>query len=173
MNQLMTDPVDIATLRAAHSDHWTKATAIRALALDAVAAANSGHSGMPIGMADVATVLFRNHLKFDAAAPDWPDRDRFILSAGHGSMLLYALLYLTGYAAYHPGRNKEFPPVGIEDRGAPGEFSGPRNRNHHRSAGPGARAIPSASPLPKKSCARSSARRSWTTTPMSSRATAA
>jgi transketolase len=89
--------VDLKALAAANPDHWSKATAIRALALDAVAAANSGHSGMPIGMADVATVLFGNHLKFDPKAPRWPDRDRFILSAGHGSMLLYALLYLTGY----------------------------------------------------------------------------
>ena len=85
-----------SALRAAHPDHWLKAAAIRALAMDAVQAANSGHPGMPMGMADVATVLFEKHLKFDAAAPDWPDRDRFILSAGHGSMLLYALLYLTG-----------------------------------------------------------------------------
>jgi len=90
--------LDIATLRAEHADHWMKACAIRALTLDAVAAANSGHSGMPMGMADVATVLFERHLSFDASAPDWPNRDRFILSAGHGSMLLYALLHLTGYA---------------------------------------------------------------------------
>ncbi|GGO51995.1 transketolase [Roseovarius pacificus] len=89
--------MDIAALRSANPDHWNKATAIRALTLDAVAAANSGHSGMPMGMADVATVLFEKHLKFDAANPDWPDRDRFILSAGHGSMLLYSLLHLTGY----------------------------------------------------------------------------
>jgi len=74
------------------------AAAIRTLTLDAVAAANSGHSGMPMGMADVATVLYQNHLRFDPKAPHWPDRDRFILSAGHGSMLLYSLLYLTGYA---------------------------------------------------------------------------
>ncbi|MGY6536158.1 MAG: transketolase [Pararhodobacter sp.] len=89
--------MDIATLIAQHPDHWQRACAIRMLAMDAVAAANSGHSGMPMGMADVATVLFEKHLKFDAAVPDWPDRDRFILSAGHGSMLLYALLHLTGY----------------------------------------------------------------------------
>ncbi len=89
--------MDIAALRTANPDHWKKATAIRALTLDAVAAANSGHSGMPMGMADVATVLYEKHLKFDAANPDWPDRDRFILSAGHGSMLLYSLLHLTGY----------------------------------------------------------------------------
>ena len=80
------------------------ANAIRALAMDAVEAAKSGHPGMPMGMADVATVLFTRFLKFDAADPSWPDRDRFVLSAGHGSMLLYALLYLTGY-----------PGIGIED----------------------------------------------------------
>jgi transketolase len=89
--------VDIAALKTANPDHWMKATAIRALAMDAVQAAKSGHPGMPMGMADVATVLFDKHLKFDASAPDWADRDRFILSAGHGSMLIYALLYLTGY----------------------------------------------------------------------------
>ncbi|MFN6935793.1 MAG: transketolase [Tsuneonella sp.] len=73
------------------------ANAIRALSMDAVQAANSGHPGMPMGMADVATVLFSNYLKFDPKAPNWPDRDRFVLSAGHGSMLIYSLLYLTGY----------------------------------------------------------------------------
>ncbi len=90
--------MDIATLKDQHPDHWRMACAIRALTLDAVAAANSGHSGMPMGMADVATVLFTRHLSYDASAPNWPDRDRFILSAGHGSMLLYSLLHLTGYA---------------------------------------------------------------------------
>ena len=89
--------MDLTELRTRNPEHWSKAAAIRALTLDAVHAANSGHSGMPMGMADVATVLFEKHLKFDASAPDWPDRDRFILSAGHGSMLLYSLLYLTGY----------------------------------------------------------------------------
>jgi transketolase len=74
------------------------ANAIRALSMDAVQAANSGHPGMPMGMADVATVLYSKYLKFDASAPKWPDRDRFVLSAGHGSMLLYSLLHLTGYA---------------------------------------------------------------------------
>jgi transketolase len=73
------------------------ANAIRALSMDAVQAANSGHPGMPMGMADAATVLFSRFLKFDPADPAWPDRDRFVLSAGHGSMLLYSLLYLTGY----------------------------------------------------------------------------
>jgi transketolase len=74
------------------------ANAIRALAMDAVEAANSGHPGMPMGMADVATVLWSEFLKFDPTDPRWPDRDRFVLSAGHGSMLIYALLNLTGYA---------------------------------------------------------------------------
>ncbi len=74
------------------------ADAIRALAIDAVEAAGSGHPGMPMGMADVATALWTRHLRFDAADPRWPDRDRFVLSAGHGSMLLYALLHLTGHA---------------------------------------------------------------------------
>ena len=74
------------------------ANAIRALAMDAIQAANSGHPGMPMGMADVATVLYSDFLKFDPADPKWPDRDRFVLSAGHGSMLAYATLHLTGYA---------------------------------------------------------------------------
>jgi transketolase len=86
---------DQALPEATHND---MANAIRALAMDAVQKADSGHPGMPMGMADVATVLFTRFLKFDPAHPDWPDRDRFVLSAGHGSMLLYALLYLTGYA---------------------------------------------------------------------------
>ena len=89
--------MDIATLRDTHPEHWMRAAAVRMLAVDAVQAANSGHPGMPMGMADVATVLFSKHLKFDPKAPTWPDRDRFVLSAGHGSMLLYALLHLTGY----------------------------------------------------------------------------
>jgi transketolase len=74
------------------------ANAIRALAMDAVEAANSGHPGMPMGMADAATALFTKHLKYDPSDPHWPDRDRFVLSAGHGSMLIYALLHLTGHA---------------------------------------------------------------------------
>src|SRR5246500_5744367 len=92
-----------ATARAAHADpafdratHDRMANAIRALAMDAVEQAKSGHPGLPMGAADVATVLFTQFLKFDADHPDWPDRDRFVLSAGHGSMLLYSLLYLTG-----------------------------------------------------------------------------
>jgi transketolase len=80
--------------------HRDMANAIAALAMDAVQKANSGHPGMPMGMADVATVLFTRFLKFDPADPNWPDRDRFVLSAGHGSMLLYALLHLTGYPGW-------------------------------------------------------------------------
>jgi transketolase len=80
------------------SNPQTLANAIRALAMDAVQAAKSGHPGMPMGMADVATVLFTQFMKFDAKAPKWHDRDRFVLSAGHGSMLAYAVLHLTGYA---------------------------------------------------------------------------
>ena len=111
--------MDLTALRTAHPDHWSKAAAIRALTLDAVHAANSGHSGMPIGMADVATVLFEKHLKFDAAAPDWADRDRFILSAGHGSMLLYALLHLTGYADMTLEQVKNFRQWGAITAGHP------------------------------------------------------
>jgi len=78
-------------------DVRSMANAVRALAMDAVEKAKSGHPGMPMGMADAATVLFSQFLKFDPSQPKWPDRDRFVLSAGHGSMLLYALLHLTGY----------------------------------------------------------------------------
>ena len=118
--------MDIATLRASHPDHWKKATAIRSLTLDAVAAANSGHSGMPMGMADVATVLFENHLKFDASAPRWADRDRFILSAGHGSMLIYSLLHLTGYEDVTLQQIKDFRQWGAITAGHPeyGHVSG-------------------------------------------------
>ena len=111
--------MDLNALRSANPEHWAKATAIRTLTLDAVAAANSGHSGMPMGMADVATVLFEKHLKFDAAAPNWPDRDRFILSAGHGSMLLYSLLYLTGYSDMTLDEVKNFRQWGYKTAGHP------------------------------------------------------
>jgi transketolase len=111
--------LDIAALRAANPDHWMRAAAIRTLTLDAVAVANSGHSGMPMGMADVATVLFGNHLKFDASNPDWQDRDRFILSAGHGSMLLYSLLYLTGTPGMTLDQIKNFRQWGAITAGHP------------------------------------------------------
>jgi transketolase len=89
---------DAASRDYTQADTRRLANAIRALAMDAVEAAKCGHPGMPMGMADAATVLFSQFLKFDPADPAWPDRDRFVLSAGHGSMLLYALLHLTGYA---------------------------------------------------------------------------
>ena len=114
--------MDIATLRAEHAQHWKQACAIRVLAMDAVQAANSGHPGMPMGMADVATVLFENHLKFDASAPKWADRDRFILSAGHGSMLLYALLYLSGNPDMTIGQIKNFRQWGSVTAGHPENF---------------------------------------------------
>jgi transketolase len=114
--------VDIDALRKANPEHWMRATAIRALALDAVAAANSGHTGMPIGMADVATVLFSRHLKYDARRPDWADRDRFILSAGHGSMLLYALLYLSGDPEITLDQIRNFRQLGAKTAGHPENF---------------------------------------------------
>jgi transketolase len=95
------------------------ANAIRALAMDAVQQADSGHPGMPMGMADVATVLFTKFLKFDASEPHWPDRDRFILSAGHGSMLLYSLLHLTGYADMTLDELKHFRQLGSRTAGHP------------------------------------------------------
>ncbi len=99
--------------------HKRMANAIRALAMDAVERAKSGHPGMPMGMADVATVLFTQVLKFDPSDPHWPDRDRFVLSAGHGSMLLYALLYLTGYPAMTLDEIKRFRQLGSITPGHP------------------------------------------------------
>lgn len=111
--------MDISELKNNYPDHWKKAAALRILAADAVHAAASGHQGMPIGMADVATVLFEKHLKFDAANPDWPDRDRFILSAGHGSMLLYGLLHLTGYDDMTIAEIRNFRQWGAKTAGHP------------------------------------------------------
>ena len=93
--------------------------AIRILALDAVKAANSGHSGMPMGMADAATALFTQHMKFDASDPHWPDRDRFVLSAGHGSMLLYSVLHLLGYEGMTLDELKNFRQLGAKTAGHP------------------------------------------------------
>jgi transketolase len=100
-------------------DRRDMANAIRALAMDAVQQADSGHPGMPMGMADVATVLFTKFMKFDASEPNWPDRDRFILSAGHGSMLLYSLLHLTGYADMTLDELKRFRQLGSRTAGHP------------------------------------------------------
>ena len=103
-------------------DHSQMANAIRALAMDAVEQAKSGHPGLPMGAADMATVLFTQFLKFDAADPKWPDRDRFVLSAGHGSMLLYALLYLTGNEQMTIDQIKRFRQMGSLTPGHPENF---------------------------------------------------
>src|ERR1700704_941711 len=106
----------------ANVDHSRMANAIRGLAMDAVEKAKSGHPGLPMGAADVATVLFTQFLKFDAAEPNWPDRDRFVLSAGHGSMLLYALLYLTGNKDMTLDQLKHFRQLGSLTPGHPENF---------------------------------------------------
>jgi transketolase len=107
---------DAATLKATPKQ---MADAIRVLAMDGVEKARSGHPGMPMGMADVATVLFSRFMKFDASRPDWADRDRFILSAGHGSMLIYALLHLTGYEAATKDELSNFRQWGSKTAGHP------------------------------------------------------
>src|SRR5215468_8221873 len=112
-------PTALASMNQQTVDRRDMANAIRALAMDAVQQADSGHPGMPMGMADVATVLFSKFLKFDPTDPHWPDRDRFILSAGHGSMLLYSLLYLTGYADMTLDELKRFRQVGSRTAGHP------------------------------------------------------
>jgi len=103
----------------AHSD---LANAVRFLAVDAIETSQSGHPGLPMGMADVATVLFSRFLKFDPSDPAWPDRDRFVLSAGHGSMLLYALLHLTGYEGMTLDELRAFRQWGSKTPGHP-EYS--------------------------------------------------
>jgi transketolase len=109
-------PIGPQTAAASHAE---MANAIRVLAMDAVQQAKSGHPGMPMGMADVATVLFTRFLKFDPLHPDWPDRDRFVLSAGHGSMLLYALLHLTGYPEMTVAQLRNFRQWGALTAGHP------------------------------------------------------
>src|SRR5215475_9730748 len=101
------------------AEHDLMANAIRALAMDAVEQAKSGHPGLPMGAADIATVLFTQVLKFDPADPHWPDRDRFVLSAGHGSMLLYSLLYLLGYEKMTLADIKRFRQLGSLAAGHP------------------------------------------------------
>ncbi len=114
MNYTITTPLSPAPVT-----HQDMANAIRALSMDAVEKARSGHPGMPMGMADVAAVLFRDVLKFDPADPQWPDRDRFVLSAGHGSMLLYSLLHLTGYEGVTLDELKRFRQLGAKTAGHP------------------------------------------------------
>jgi len=116
---------DPETLPLSRAEHDRMANAIRALAMDAVELAKSGHPGLPMGAADVATVLFTQFLKFDPADPKWPDRDRFVLSAGHGSMLLYALLYLLGYEAMTIDQIKRFRQLGSNTPGHPENFETP------------------------------------------------
>jgi transketolase len=111
--------MDMQRPAASAVTHADMANAIRALSMDAVQKANSGHPGMPMGMADVATVLFTKFLKFDAAQPDWADRDRFVLSAGHGSMLLYSLLHLTGYKDMTLEDIRNFRQIGAKTAGHP------------------------------------------------------
>jgi transketolase len=108
--------------QAARVRHERMANAIRALAMDAVEQAKSGHPGLPMGAADIATVLFTRFLKFEAGAPDWPDRDRFVLSAGHGSMLIYALLHLLGYEKMTMEEIKRFRQLGSLTPGHPENF---------------------------------------------------
>jgi len=115
----MTSMQSPAAPEVALAPHKDMANAIRFLAADAVQKAKSGHPGMPMGMADVATVLFTRFLKFDPAAPRWPDRDRFVLSAGHGSMLLYALLHLTGYKDVTIDEIKNFRQIDSRTPGHP------------------------------------------------------
>ena len=95
------------------------ANAIRFLSIDAVQKANSGHPGMPMGMADVVTILFKDFLKFNPKNPNWINRDRFVLSAGHGSMLLYSLLYLTGHKDMTIQEIKKFKQLGSKCAGHP------------------------------------------------------
>src|SRR5499427_10579425 len=104
---------------SARAQHDRMANAIRALAMDAVEQAKSGHPGLPMGAADVATVLFGRFLKFDPADPAWPDRDRFVLSAGHGSMLIYAVLHLLGYEAMTIEQIERFRQLGSITAGHP------------------------------------------------------
>ncbi len=116
---------DAETPHAMSAEHHRMANAIRALAMDAVEQAKSGHPGLPMGAADIATVLFTHFLKFDPADPKWPDRDRFVLSAGHGSMLMYALLHLLGYEGMTIDQLKRFRQLGSLTPGHPENFITP------------------------------------------------
>src|SRR6478736_6691524 len=115
-----------ATAHAATAvSHERMANAIRALAMDAVEKAKSGHPGLPMGAADIATVLFTQFLKFDPTDPAWSDRDRFVLSAGHGSMLIYAVLHLLGYQSVPLEQIKKFRQIGSMTPGHPENFITP------------------------------------------------
>lgn len=110
---------DLSGKHSPNAHNFELANCIRALSIDAVEAANSGHPGAPMGMADAATILFREHLKFDASAPDWPDRDRVVLSNGHASMMLYSLLHLTGYEDMTIEQIRNFRQLGAKTAGHP------------------------------------------------------
>src|SRR3954452_24109937 len=114
-----------ATPAISRADHDRMANAIRALAMDAVEQAKSGHPGLPMGAADIATVLFTRFLKFDPTDLAWPDRDRFVLSAGHGSMLIYALLHLIGSESMSIEQLKRFRQIGSITPGHPVNFVTP------------------------------------------------
>src|SRR5688500_15953739 len=118
-------PAAAQSPRQSHAEHDRMANAVRALAMDAVELAKSGHPGLPMGAADVATVLFTRFLKFDPADPAWSDRDRFVLSAGHGSMLVYAALHLVGYEAMTLDEIKRFRQIGSLAPGHPENFITP------------------------------------------------
>ena len=126
MSDIRSDQATPKSVPAARDQHLRDmANCIRFLSMDAVQQAKSGHPGAPMGMADIATVLFKEFMQFDAEEPHWIDRDRFIMSNGHGSMLLYSLLYLTGYndmpieelQALPPGRQQDAGPPRIPPRG--------------------------------------------------------
>src|SRR5438270_6055233 len=118
-------PAPTRTTASPRAEHDRMANAIRALAMDAVEQAKSGHPGLPMGAADIATVLFTRFLKFDPADPAWPDRDRFVLSAGHGSMLIYALLHLLGYERMTIEEIERFRQLGSITPGHPESFVTP------------------------------------------------
>src|SRR5262249_56721407 len=116
---------DTGTVAVSRAQHDRMANAIRALAMDAVEQAKSGHPGLPMGAADIATVLFTRAMKFDPDDPTWPDRDRFVLSAGHGSMLIYAVLPLLGYEKMTIDEIKRFRHLGSITPGHPARFLTP------------------------------------------------
>ena len=123
------------TITAERVDHQLAIDTIRTLSIDGVQQANSGHPGAPMGAAPMAYVLWTRFLRHAPTRPDWPDRDRFVLSAGHASMLLYSLLHLTGYDL--PLAAPALPPVGLADAGPPGVRTDPGGRGHDRAARPG------------------------------------
>ena len=147
------------------ADAQLSVNTIRTLAIDAIEKAGSGHPGLPMAMAPLAYLLYAEVMDHDPKAPMWPDRDRFVLSAGHGSMLLYATLHLAGYDL-GARRAQALPPVGVAHAGPPRARPHPRHagrRGHHRAARPGLRQRGRHGASPSASCASTSAARSRTT----------